>query len=134
MPAGRPKSDEEMDYLRVRVPKKYLTIAEGHSIKYKQTIREVFEKMVCTMILTERGEDPCEICENVVRRNQMIDAELKAVMSEIAQKQSTLQAEQEKMIAAIKLAVTEGKHRGEAESEYGHTFPDTLWEKYGVKA
>ena len=122
-PVGRPKGNEEMVYLRVRVPKKLLIIADGLKIPYKQNVRSEFEMMVCIGILTERGETNCEICKNVVTRNRMIEEEFQKNRERYTESMV-------KQVAAIKSAISKGLSRGEAEDTFGHVFPDDLWNKY----
>lgn len=132
MPAGRPKSPEKMAYLRVWVPEKYLTVADHYDIPYKKNIRDIFERMVCTAIKTNRGDTDCEICENAVKRNQMIEKELTEIVEILKREQQESAKVEREMAAVIQQAVIDGKTRGEAESEYGRVFPDAVWKKYSV--
>ena len=133
-PVGRPRLDEKMEYLRVRVPEKLLVIADGLDLPYKKLVRENFEKMVCVAILTKRGETNCEICENVITRNQIIEEEYQQALAAFKKEQAEKVEEEQKMSKAIKQAVLDGMTRGEAESEYGRVFPDHVWKKYGGKS
>jgi hypothetical protein len=124
-----------MEYLRVRVPEKYLTVAKAYKILYKDYIRDAFERMVCTTIKTNRGDTDCEICENMAKRNQMIEVELNNVLEEMRQKQQAANKLETEMAGIITRAVADGKTRGEAESEFGRVFPDHIWKKYsGAKS
>ena len=133
-PVGRPPLDEKMEYLRVRVPEKLLTIADGLDLPYKKLVRENFEKMICVAILTKRGETNCEICENVITRNQIIEEEYKIALEAFTREQAIKAEEEQKMSVVIQQAIQDGKTRGEAESEYGRVFPDHVWKKYGGKS
>jgi len=130
-PVGRPPSEEKMEYLRVRVPEKLLIIADGLGIPYKKIVRENFEKMLCTVILTKRGDTNCEVCENVILRNKIIEEEFQKAHDEFKREQIKKFEEEQKMSVVIQQAVLDGKTRGEAESEYGRVFPDHIWKKYG---
>lgn len=126
---GRPRLEEETDYLRVRVPKKLLVIAEGLGIPYKKMIKENFEKILCVAILAEKGIDGCEICEKIIERNKVINEEYENILLEFTHKLTEENKETVKITEFIR--THPGLLRGELETEYGHVFPDAIWKKYG---
>ena len=119
--------------MQFRVPEKLITVAEWLDIPYKKTLRRDFEQMICVSILTKRGETSCEICENVIERNRIIDEQLKKTLADMAAKLLEDQKAETEMAGIIQRARQDGKSRGEAEMEYGRVFPDDIWKKYGEK-
>lgn len=84
MPAGRPKKDNVT--LQIRVPKKYITIAEQLHIDYRKEIKEVLELLVSVAIEVPLGETPCEEIRNCVIRNVLIEKALKERSDSIARR------------------------------------------------
>lgn len=127
MKRGRPPLTEKNKPVAIYIPEKLIIIADKMGIKYKELLREQFEKMMCVAILSQQGIDGCNICESIIERKRIIDEAYQKALELYTEKKRIEESTHAKMKTAIRVAIKEGKPRGEAESDFGQIFPDELW-------
>jgi hypothetical protein len=101
--AGRPKNSVKNKNVTIRLPKNLIIIADHMGLKWRETLVEQFEKMVCVSALVKRGGD-CNICEDTIKRKQVIEFEYQQALDQLQAEERAKAEEQARDMEIYRIA------------------------------